>query len=277
LSGPTSLSDILTTKLFPADPRPDPKPCPSCKVNTIEAESCFQPRTAGRERGYYWLYPSMCEDCKAGEQRRLQHAANVSQLYARAGINPNDPEWRFDGPKPWDHSFNPETANEPGAEVAFDWCATLIRDFPLKLKQGRGLLFLGPTGTGKSRLARSTVTAIIDRWEAKTACIYVPDFLEEKKRSFSPEAKLVLLDEIKVKPWQESAFTSLMEKLVLSLPVVIGTTNYATPQAIEAAIGAAAYSRLMRLCTLVSVTGRDYRGKEAEQFLTLETRGEAAV
>jgi hypothetical protein len=34
---------------------------------------------------------------------------------------------------------------------------------------------------------------------------------------------------------------------------------------------------LMRLCTLVSVTGRDYRGKEAEQFLTLETRGEAAV
>jgi DNA replication protein DnaC len=219
----------------------------------------------------------MCEDCKAGEQRRLQHAANVSQLYARAGINPNDPEWRFDGPKPWDHSFNPETANEPGAEVAFDWCATLIRDFPLKLKQGRGLLFLGPTGTGKSRLARSTVTAIIDRWEAKTACIYVPDFLEEKKRSFSPEAKLVLLDEIKVKPWQESAFTSLMEKLVLSLPVVIGTTNYATPQAIEAAIGAAAYSRLMRLCTLVSVTGRDYRGKEAEQFLTLETRGEAAV
>lgn len=203
----------------------------------------------------------MCEE-------EAQAHAIAQGLFARSGLTKEDRRYAL---RNWDRDANPSRGDDPGAQVAYAMAVRLVAGFALWRARGRGLWFIGPTGTGKSHLAKGIGLALIAKGHA-VQYVRVPTLLDRMVRRSGPtweeiidpilRGEAVILDEARVKPDRLEEFAAVIDALYEARTVVIVTTNY-EPDQLAPALGQPTVSRLERMCHPVLLTGEDYRKRQA--------------
>lgn len=184
----------------------------------------------------------------------------------------------------------------PEQERALLKCRAFVKYGLDNIAQGRGLLFQGPVGTGKSHLSAATLRAIIEnniehfgRSASELllvdepifkgyycSMISVVDLLALLRNSYSadrlraPATRLlhrcrtdavVILDDIgaeKPSDWVEEQLYAIIDVRYRMLRSTIFTTNRTMKQ-LESQIGNRSVSRMMEMCQGVKVGGEDWR------------------
>jgi len=147
-----------------------------------------------------------------------------------------------------------------------------------------GLLFIGPSGLGKTHLACAILSELIATKGVRGLYADSTNLLNRVSTSFRPDsegsresvlapyanAELVVLDEIGATPphpWVQDVLYDLLNTRYNARRVTIVTTNYADdPPAsagpkvtLEDRIGYRTRSRLYEMCLMVPLRGDDYR------------------
>lgn len=144
-------------------------------------------------------------------------------------------------------------------------------DFPRHLKEGMGLLFYGPVGTGKTFLAACIANAVLaqgykvkmtnfatladEMWAVPDKAAYIADL---------SKYPLLILDDLGVERkseyMQEMVYKIVNARYVAGTPVIV-TTNLTTDELTKTAdIGyARTYDRLLEKCLPIKVDGRSRR------------------
>lgn len=150
--------------------------------------------------------------------------------------------------------------------------------FPQYLRDGKGLLLYGDTGTGKSCFSAMIANAVLDKgyrarminfeqiekelWDAEQKAVYTRELL-----GFD----LLVLDDLGVERkndyMQGIVYNVIDGRVRQGLPVVV-TTNLTTDEFSKADEMAykRIYERIMHKCTPVNVAGVNYRRAEAGQM-----------
>jgi DNA replication protein DnaC len=160
-----------------------------------------------------------------------------------------------------------------------------VEEYPTKY----GLLFMGPSGIGKTHLAVSIIKRLMR--EKSTPCLFrtFPDLLKEIQMSYSPvsmsseltllqpifDAEVLLLDELgaqKPSSWVLETVAYVLNYRYTENKITILTTNYLDQEDLESArksvnyslidrIGVPMRSRLFEMCKTVVMSGEDFRRK----------------
>lgn len=95
-------------------------------------------------------------------------------------LDPNDP-MRFlkehAGRRYWNCCFDGYETESPTQEQAKQKCIQYMRDFGHHVRNGTGLILLGPKGTGKDHLLFSTLKALVSRYSVPAGKIVYRDGL----------------------------------------------------------------------------------------------------
>lgn len=246
-------------------PAPDgdsdaPEPCPLCFGTGLEV-------VAGKGA-------RRCR-CRAEERRaKLFEAARIPPRYERCSL------------------ANYQVAPGNGTQLqAFNYAFKLADEYPAV---DRGLLFMGPVGTGKTHLSTAILRGLIEKG---IPCLFYEfgALLKEIQNSYNPvsqtselkviapvyETEVLVLDELgAVKPtdWVRDTMTQIIGTRYNDRRLTIFTTNYLdvrrTPaeETLEDRIGARLRSRLYEMCKTVMIEGEDYRRRFDQA--TIDTRAE---
>jgi DNA replication protein DnaC len=152
-----------------------------------------------------------------------------------------------------------------------------------------GLLFMGPTGVGKTHLAVGILRQLIR--EKSIHCLFrtFPDLLKEIQMSYSPvamtselsllqpvlDAEVLMLDELgaqKPSDWIRETVGYILNYRYVENKVTILTTNYLDQEDLKSSrksvsyslterIGEPMRSRLYEMCKTVEMQGEDFRKK----------------
>ena len=156
-------------------------------------------------------------------------------------------------------------------DLAYDKIAAWLQD-----NKGRGLLFVGTTGVGKSVMCCDILPAIIGgREREKIPVVKAEDMrsrLDELKR-----ARVVVIDDLGKEPRKhygetDNSFLDLCEASIQGGPLLIIATNLSTspvspqnrqlfPLSIEERYGSEVLDRLAVVCTATLYSGKSLRGK----------------
>ena len=154
-----------------------------------------------------------------------------------------------------------------------------VEQFPDRTKDGMGLLFYGPVGTGKTFLAGCIANAVIAKgykvklanfstladeiWSALDKAAYIADLASYP---------LLILDDLgaerKTEYMMEMVYKVINARYVAGLPVIV-TTNLTPDELTKAADVTAArtYDRLIEKCLPVKVDGKSRRRAAAADTL----------
>lgn len=162
--------------------------------------------------------------------------------------------------------------------LAFKQAFRLVREYPAI---GRGLLFAGPVGVGKTHLAVAILRGLVEKGTPGLFCEY-GSLLKEIQETYNPvshtsetsvlapvyDAEVLVLDELGVsKPteWVLDTMTHIIGRRYNDKKLTIFTTNYTDDRQSPAAetlqdrIGTRLRSRLYEMCSTVLIEGEDYR------------------
>lgn len=227
-------------------------PCPLCFGTGLEVV----PGRGARRCG-----------CRSEEsRRRLLEAARIPRRYDGCTLR----------------SFKPAQGNASQL-LAFNLAFRLVREYPAV---GRGLLFAGPCGVGKTHLAVATLRGLIEKG---VSCLFyecgallkeiqdtynsVSQVSESKLISAVCDTEVLLLDELgAVKPtdWARDTMTQVIGRRYNERKLTIFTTNYFdergthSEETLEDRVGARLRSRLFEMCRTAVVEGEDYRRRYDE-------------
>lgn len=207
--------------------------------------------------------------CRAQEQRRrLLEAARIPARYARCTLA----------------NYLPDPCQ--GTQLqAFNYAFKLVDEYPAV---ERGLLFMGPVGTGKTHLSAAILRGLAEKG---VPCMFYEfgALLKEIQNSYNPvsqaselgvlapvyETEVLVLDELgasKPTDWVRDTMMQVIGTRYNERKLTIFTTNYqdARPQpaeeTLEDRIGVRLRSRLYEMCRTVIIEGEDYRRRLAAQF-----------
>ena len=212
-----------------------------------------------------------CEVEKREEEEKKRHEYEFSQMVERnrriafPDCNPEIAEkdmrnWTFAN----DDKSRPELTN---AGISF------VRHFEDFRKSGKGILFYGTVGTGKSYMAGCIANALLD----KGYQVLMTNFARIEHTVFSVENKqeyydslnryhLLVLDDFGVERsseyMQEIVYSVIDNRYRAKLPLIV-TSNLTSKQLKEpASINAERiYSRILEMCHPINVNGIDRRKK----------------
>lgn len=140
-------------------------------------------------------------------------------------------------------------------------------------REGRGLIIVGPVGTGKTHLA-SAIVHELAKQDIFVLFVFVPDFLDEIRETYDEEydeeedkfelaknARVLVLDDLgteRITEWTKEKITQLINYRYNNILPTIITTNLIGKELIDR-IGERAYSRLVGVCEIIPIVGDDWR------------------
>ena len=217
----------------------------------------------GKERTPFCLCRCEAEkrDREEAERKRIEFERRVKEL-RRTGFPESDmQEWTF---------ANDDGENSKIMTVAKNY----VDNFGKMREDGKGLLFFGPVGTGKTYAAACIVNALIDKgcpcMMAKISDI--ADGIFKGKftcHDFNSYPLLVLDDlaaERKTEYMQEIVYNVIDARCRANLPLII-TTNLTADELKHPAdiTNQRTFSRLFEMCIPIEITGDDRRRKKLKE------------
>jgi DNA replication protein DnaC len=166
-----------------------------------------------------------------------------------------------------------------------------VREYPTPTPFG--LLFMGPSGIGKTHLAVSIIKKLIR--DKSIPCLFrtFPDLLREIQQSYDPvsmasevkllqpvfDAEILLLDELGAQvpsAWVKETVSYILNSRYARNKVTILTTNYVDQEDLASGrksltyllterVGEPVRSRLYEMCKTVVMQGEDFRQKYKPQ------------
>src|SRR2546421_416130 len=155
---------------------------------------------------------------------------------------------------------------------------------------GRGLLFVGSVGVGKTHLAVALLRELIERYQVRGLFYQFGALLRRIQDSYNPisqtselavlgpvfEADVLVLDELgtsKPTDWVRDTMMQIINTRYNDKRLTIFTTNYSdrrksekdASELLEDRIGVALRSRLYEMCKTVEIEGDDYRKRSLAQ------------
>jgi DNA replication protein DnaC len=155
---------------------------------------------------------------------------------------------------------------------------------------GRGLLFVGPVGVGKTHLAVALLRELIDRYHVRGLFYQFGALLRRIQDSYNTvsqtselavlapvfEADVLVLDELgasKPTDWVRDTMMQIINARYNDKRLTIFTTNYSDKrknekdptELLEDRVGVALRSRLYEMCKTVEIDGDDYRKRALAQ------------
>ena len=174
-------------------------------------------------------------------------------------------------------NYHPVSGNSTQLR-AFNYAFKLVNEYPAI---DRGLLFMGPVGTGKTHLSTAILRGLIEKG---IPCLFYEfgALLKEIQNSYNPisqtselsvlasiyETEVLVLDELgAVKPteWVRDTMMQIIGTRYNDRKLTIFTTNYLdvrrtlAEETLDDRIGARLRSRLYEMCKTVIIDGEDYR------------------
>jgi DNA replication protein DnaC len=234
-----------------------PPSCPTCFGTGMEV----RPGEGARR----------CPECQAPDHREgLFQVARIPARYEHCTLQKYD---AGDSDSKW------------AAKIAVD---RIINDY-LAI-DGRGLLFVGPVGVGKTHLAVALLLELIDRYKVRGLFYQFGSLLRKIQDSYNPvsqtselavlapvfEADVLVLDELgasKPTDWVRDTMMQIINTRYNDKRLTIFTTNYSDKrknekdptELLEDRIGVALRSRLYEMCKTVEIEGDDYRKRSLAQ------------
>lgn len=198
------------------------------------------------------------------EQQREKESyrnARIQKLYDSSKLGKRFKERTF---STFDHEKDP---------VAFKKARSYTANFDENLKSGKGLVFVGSVGSGKTHLAGAIANNLIQRKERTVIFGTAVSLLGQIRDGIKRDAKviddlescdLLIIDDLgkeQTTPWVlETLFSVINTRYERMLPIVV-TTNYtlAELESMLGKIGEAVVSRLFETCERIQMTAQDYR------------------
>lgn len=244
--------------------RPDPVRCRRCG-RLLDPIAVPVPGRPGQVR---WIARVRC-DCEIEEWEQRQ--AELQQASA-AGLRPVSAGGLGDR---FAASRLANFERRPGTEAAVAEAEAFVRAFAERQAAGEGLLFTGPFGSGKTRLAAAVLNEVQERYQEGVRGEVVPELLQRLRTTYDPQsadsedrvlqpllrASLLLLDDIgaeRVSEWvQERLFLVIDHRYRRRLPTLFTTNLH--PEDLEERLGGRIVSRIVGMARLVRLSSEDYR------------------
>lgn len=202
-----------------------------------------------------------CRCRTQGQQAKRFEAARIPPRYERCSLA----------------NYQPTAGN--GTQLqAFNYAFKLVDEYPAV---DRGLLLMGPVGTGKTHLSAAILRGLIEKG---IPCLFYEfgSLLKEIQNSYNPvsqtselkvlapvfEAEVLVLDELgasKPTDWVRDTMMQVINARYNDRRLTIFTTNYRderdqpAEETLEDRIGTRLRSRLYEMCRTVVMDGEDYR------------------
>ena len=208
-------------------------------------------------------------DCQTRNYRdRLFEVAHIPPRYEHCTI----------------HNFY-NVEHEASKYLALDWSSKFIQEYlSISRDEGRGLLFVGSVGVGKTHLAVAILRELIERYGVRGLFYQFGILLKEIQNSYNPvsqtselkvlepvlNADVLVLDELgasKPTDWVRDTMMQIINTRYNEKRVTIFTTNYRDiaenekAETLEDRIGTRIRSRLYEMCKTIQIDGEDYRRK----------------
>lgn len=160
-----------------------------------------------------------------------------------------------------------------GTQQAYDITKDYVENFNIYKRDGKGLLLSSIPGTGKTHLCGAITNKLLGNMTS-VVFVVVPELLQKIRNTYGhgteteaqimyglTECDLLILDDVgaeKKSDWTtEKLFTVIDSRYRNNQPIIF-TTNCGS-QELKVRIGIRTFSRIMEVCTPVTMTCDDYR------------------
>lgn len=232
-------------------------PCPRCVLTRCQC---------GGQPPYYIEKDGTITDCYCRDIRMKIN--RIKAIYLRSGIDKKY-QWRF---------FNSFEANSKLASNAKNVAYDIVSKFPDVRK---GLFLWGNPGTGKTLLSSIILTELIIRHAIEGRFIKISRTFFNKLRATFAEgsatygtaqeieyelenADVLVVDDFGVQrdsPWEQETLYNLVDARYEAEKFTIFTSNVDPHRALSEIAGGRVLSRIKEMCTILELTGPDYREK----------------
>lgn len=201
-----------------------------------------------------------CREIEEKERRRFE----VERLLANSYL----------GRRFMDRTFDTFIVNDKNRE-AYNKALDYAKNFEEYSKQGIGLFFVGPVGTGKTHLAAAIANYLIKEKVIPVKFGNITMLLSEIKATYDEDAKmreneviytlsnvaLLVIDDLgkeKTTEWTNQILYTIVNNRYENYKPVVVTTNLSI-QDLEEKLGQATMSRIIEMCRGIKMEGVDFR------------------
>lgn len=175
--------------------------------------------------------------------------------------------------------------NSDSQHIALRRARQFVEAFPVL--DGKGLLFHGPFGVGKTHLAVGMLKAVMRKAGARGYFFETPELLRQVRHTYNTrvdetemgvlrpvlDAEVLVLDDLgseKTSEWvQETLGLVINTRYNARRPTIVTSnlhdpTDSSDPNSFMFQIGARTRSRLLEMCEWIEIQGADFRDKDRE-------------